>query len=103
WTSFRHSSETDKHTHSKTMNAQTFLKEQVALFKDFSAERLQQLVNGSRTVSFEANQAIAHRGEEPAHFGVVLSGTAVASVLCDGGTRQVLGQLKAGDTFNEAA
>ena len=85
------------------MNAQTFLKEQVALFKEFSAERLQQLVDGSRTVSFEANEAIAHRGEEATHFGVVLSGTAAASLLGDGGTRQVLGQLKAGDTFSEAA
>ena len=54
------------------MNPQTFLKEQVALFQDFSAERLQQLVDGSRVVSFEANEAIAHRGEEATHFGVVL-------------------------------
>jgi acetate kinase len=85
------------------MNPQTFLKEQVALFQDFSVERLQQLVDGSRIVSFEAKEAIAHRGEEAAHFGVVLSGTVVASVLGDGGTRQVLGQLKTGDTFNEMA
>lgn len=85
------------------MNAQTFLKQQVALFQDFSAERLQQLVDGSRIVSFEANQAIAHRGEEATHFGVVLSGTVAASVPGDGGTRQLLGQLKAGDTFNEMA
>jgi len=85
------------------MNPQTFLKEEVALFQDFSAERLQQLVDGSRVVSFEAKQAIAHRGEEATHFGVVLSGTVAASALGDGGTRQVLGQLKAGDTFNEMA
>ena len=62
------------------MNTQTFLKEQVALFQDFSAERLQQLVDGSRVASFEANEAIAHRGEEATHFGVVLSGTVAASV-----------------------
>jgi len=85
------------------MNAQTLLKEQVALFKDFSAERLQQLVDGSRSISFEASQAIAHRGEEATHFFVVLSGTVAASVLGDGGARQTLGQLKAGDTFNEMA
>src|SRR5262245_18656339 len=85
------------------MNPQDFLKKQVALFQDFSAERLKQLVDGSRVVSFEANQAIAHRGEEATHFGVVLSGTVVASVLGDGGTRQLLGQLKAGDTFGETA
>jgi acetate kinase len=85
------------------MNAPTFLKQQAALFQDFSAERLQQLVDGSRSVSFEANEAIAHRGEEAANFGVVLSGVVAASVLGDGGTRQPLGQLKAGDTFNEMA
>ena len=56
------------------MNTQTFLKQQVALFQDFSPERLQQLVDGSRIVSFEANEAIVHRGEEATHFFVVLSG-----------------------------
>ncbi len=34
---------------------------------------------------------------------MVLSGTVAASVLGDGGTRQSLGQLKAGDTFGEMA
>jgi acetate kinase len=85
------------------MNTHTFLQKQVALFQDFSAERLQQLVDGARVVSFEANQAVAHRGEEATHFGVVLSGTVAASVLGDGGRRQPLGQLKAGDTFGELA
>ena len=85
------------------MSTSTFLKQQVALCQDFSAERLQQLVDGSRLVSFEANQAIAHRGEEATHFGVVLSGIVAASVLGDGGMRQVLGRLKAGDTFGEMA
>ena len=85
------------------MNPQTFLKQQVALFQDFSGERLQQLVDGSRLVSLEANEAIAHRGEKAAHFGVVMSGTVTASVLGDGGVRQSLGQLKAGDSFGEMA
>jgi acetate kinase len=85
------------------MSSSAFLKEQVPLFQEFSAERLQQLLDGSRIVSFEAKEAIAHRGEEAAHFGVVLSGTVAASILGDGGTRQSLGQLKAGDTFNEMA
>ena len=85
------------------MNTPTFLKQQVPLFQDFSAERLQALVDGSRIVSFEAKEAIAHRGEEATHLGVVLSGTVAASVLGDGGTRHPLGQLKAGDTFGEMA
>ncbi len=85
------------------MNATDFLKQQVGIFKNFSGERLQQLVDGSRVASFEAKEAIAHCGAEATHFGVVLSGTVDASILADGGTPQPLGQLKAGDTFSEAA
>ena len=85
------------------MNVVEFLKQKVLVFKDFSDERLRQLVDGSRVISFEANEAIAHCGAEAAHFCVVLSGTVVASVPSDGGARQILGQLKAGETFGEAA
>src|SRR5262245_50478207 len=52
--------------------------------------------------SFETKEAIAHQGAEATHFGVILSGTVTASAVIDG-TRQTLGQLKAGDTFAEAA
>jgi acetate kinase len=85
------------------MNTRDFLKLKVGVFKEFSDERLQQLVSGSRVASFEANEAIAHCGAEAAHFGVVLSGTVDASVPAEGGTRQPLGQLNAGDTFGEGA
>jgi acetate kinase len=85
------------------MNIPDFLKQQVGVFKEFSAERLQQLAAGSRVASFEANEAVAHHGAEATHFGVVLSGTVAASVVGDGGVRQVLGQLNAGDTFGEMA
>ena len=85
------------------MNVAEFLKQQVRVFKDFSGERLRQLVDGSRDVSFEANEAIVHCGAEATHFCIVLSGTVVASIPGDGGARQVLGQLKAGDTFGELA
>jgi acetate kinase len=85
------------------MNTIEFLQQKVSLFKDFSAERLGQLVAGSRVISFEANEAIAHHGAEATHFGVVISGAVAASVPGDGGTRQRLGQLKAGDTFGEMA
>ena len=80
-----------------------FLKQHVGVFKGFPAERLAQLVEGSRALSFEAKQAIAHHGAEATHFGVVLSGTVSASLAGDGGTGQLLGQLKGGDTFGEAA
>src|SRR5580765_6552442 len=84
-------------------NTAKFLKQQVGVFKDFSNERLQQLVDGSQTRSFEVNEAILHHGAEATHFGVVLSGSVSASVVADGGASQSLGNLKAGDTFNEMA
>jgi len=85
------------------MNLPDFLKQQVAVFKNFSADRLKQLVDGSRVASFEANEVILHQGAEAAHFGVVLSGAVAASVVGDGGTRQALGRLEAGGTFGEGA
>src|SRR5687767_7979057 len=80
-----------------------FLKERVGVFKGFSAERIRALVEGSQARSFEASEAIAHQGSEATHFGVVLSGTVAVSVEGDGGTREALGRLGAGDTFNETA
>jgi len=80
-----------------------FLKGKVPLFKEFSDERLGDLVGGSRVASFEANEAIVHYGAEATHFGVVLGGTVTASLIGEGGIRQAIGQLKEGDTFGEMA
>jgi acetate kinase len=81
----------------------SFLNDKVNLFRGISTERLQSLVEGSRVGSFEASETIMHQGDEATHFGVTLSGTINASVLGDGATRQSLGRLKTGDTFNEMA
>ena len=79
------------------MDPNGFIKEHVDVFKDFSAERIAQLVDGSRVRSFEVKEAIMHRGEEATHFGVVLSGM----VAADTGNGERLGELKPGDTFAE--
>ena len=84
------------------MDAAGFIKERVGLFNDFSTDRIKELVDGSVVRSFESNEAIAHQGAEATHLGVILSGTVAASAMIDG-TRQLLGQLKAGETFGEAA
>ncbi len=81
----------------------TFLKEKVVLFKEFSDDRLQTLVAGSQVASFEAKQAVMHHGTEAIHFGIVLSGKINISLVGDGGTRQPLGRLAAGNSFNEMA
>src|SRR6187402_1513210 len=80
-----------------------FLRARVPLFAGFTDDRLGELVRGSRAASFEANESIAHHGADATHFGVVLSGTVATSVLGDGGLRQDLGRLSAGDTFGDMA
>jgi acetate kinase len=81
----------------------SFLKEKVSAFRDISPQRLQSLVGGSRVGSFAAGETIMHQGDEPTHFGVVLSGTVHASALADGAAPQSLGRLTTGETFNELA
>lgn len=84
------------------MDVPGFLKKNVSLFKDFTVEKIKELVSGSVIRSFEAKEAIAHQGAEAAHFAVILSGTVAASAVSDG-KRELLGQLKAGETFGEQA
>jgi acetate kinase len=86
-----------------TTTIASFLRDNVSLFREISTQRLQALVEGSQVKSFEANEVIMHQGDEATHFAVVLSGAVHASALGDGATRQLLGRLKAGDTFNELA
>ena len=78
------------------MDTAGFIKDRVGLFKGFSAERLKQLVDGSRVRSFESKEAIMHHGDEATHLGVVLSGEIVA-----GSNGKTFGELKAGETFGE--
>ena len=79
------------------------LKSGIPLFAGFTEELLAKLVNGSRVVSFEPNEAVVECGSEATHFGVILGGTVTASVIGDGGTRQTLGRFEAGGTFGEMA
>jgi acetate kinase len=85
------------------MSIPEFLKHNVGLFKDFSDLRLHELAEASRIESFETNDAVAHCGDEAVLFFVVLNGRVAASVVGEGGARQVLGRLEAGGTFGELA
>jgi acetate kinase len=80
-----------------------FLKDRVPAFQKLPAEGLQSLVDGSRVRSFDANEFILHQGAEARDFGVVIDGTIDVSVVGDGALRTSLGQVQAGDTFNELA
>jgi acetate kinase len=85
------------------MNVSEFLRKQVPLFQDLSAESVQELATASRISAFEQNEAIAHCGDEVSHLTVVLSGSVSASALGDANIRHILGRLEAGDTFGELA
>src|SRR3954463_2999045 len=75
----------------------SFLGTESEFFKDFSDERLHELVQASRVRSFESTEVIMHRGENATHFGVVLKGVAAG----EGGNGVRLGELKPGATFGE--
>jgi len=80
-----------------------FLNASVGLFSGFPAARLDALIDGSRVVSFEANEAILHFGSAASHLGVVLGGVVVASVLGPDGARRTIGRIESGGTFGEMA
>jgi acetate kinase len=85
------------------MNVANFLRKNVSLFQDLSGSCLQELASGSRITAYEANEPIAHCGDEVSHLTVVLSGSVCASAPGDAGTMMVLGRLEAGGTFGELA
>src|SRR5262249_55349740 len=75
----------------------SFLNTQSEFFKDFSNERLRELVAGSRVRSFEPKEVIMYRGENATHFGVILKGT----VAGEGSNGVRVGELEPGATFGE--
>jgi hypothetical protein len=52
----------------------TFLQEQVSLFRGFPPERVQQVADGSRFVSFEPHEAMVEFGEDAVHAPIRDSG-----------------------------
>lgn len=44
-----------------------FIKQRVDLFKDFTTERIRELIDDSLVRSFATNEAIAHQGAEQIH------------------------------------
>ena len=68
-----------------------FLKSNVGLFADFPEDRLEQLVSGSRVVSYEPNEAVIEFGEDALFLGVLLDGEITVSVISNSGKQQLLG------------
>ncbi len=78
-----------------------YLKTQVALFHAFTDAALVSLAGASSVVTYESNESIIEFGEEGRFLGVLLDGTAEASVTDDGGDKHQLIILEPGMIFGE--
>jgi acetate kinase len=76
-----------------------FFLEQVRLFENFSADKVEEIVIKSRLATYEGNEAILETGDEGRFIGVVISGHAEISMTDNTGTRNVISQLESGDVF----
>jgi acetate kinase len=76
-----------------------FFLEQVRLFENFPADKVEEIVIKSRLATYEGNEAILETGDEGRYIGVMISGHAEISVTDNTGTRAVITQLGAGDVF----
>lgn len=76
-----------------------FFLEQVKLFENFPADKVEEIVIKSRLATYEGNEAILETGDEGHAIGVVISGHAEISMTDNTGTRSVISQLEAGDVF----
>lgn len=77
-----------------------FLKTKSELFSEFDDDRLKTLIKGSSQRTYEENEGIAEFGEEARFLGVLLDGTAVASVTNNLGEQHVLLTMVPGDIIN---
>ncbi|NIS79352.1 MAG: cyclic nucleotide-binding domain-containing protein, partial [Anaerolineales bacterium] len=78
-----------------------FLRNEVALFKDFPDARLKELLEGSRIITFEPNEAVIRFGEEGRFLGIHLHGEAEVSITDDSGEKHHIDMMRPGDVFGE--
>ncbi len=74
-----------------------FLKDNTMLFKEFSEEKIVELVQGSTLRTYEENEGIVWFGEEARFLGVILEGSVMASVTDNRGEKNVLMTMGPGD------
>ena len=76
-----------------------FFLEQVRLFENFPADKVEEIVIKSRLATYEGNEAILETGDDGRFIGVMISGHAEISMTDNTGTRAVITQLGVGDVF----
>jgi acetate kinase len=80
-----------------------FLKAQVSLFEHITGKHLEEILKGSKIMTYEPNEAVISFGEEASFLGVLLEGNVSVSVIAGDGSRKVIGHFNTGDTFGEMA
>ncbi|MBS1144308.1 MAG: acetate kinase [Proteobacteria bacterium] len=81
------------------MDLKRFFLEQVRLFENFPADKVEEIVIKSRLATYEGNEAILETGDEGRFIGIMISGHAEISMTDNTGTRAVITQLGSGDVF----
>ncbi len=76
-----------------------FFLEQVRLFENFSADKVEEIVSQGHLATYEGNEAILETGDEGKFIGVMITGHSEISVTDNTGTRSVISQLGPGDVF----
>jgi len=76
-----------------------FFLENVRLFENFTAEKVEEIVIKSQLATYEGNEAILETGDEGKFIGIMISGHAEISMSDNTGTRSVISQLESGDIF----
>jgi acetate kinase len=80
-----------------------FLKTKVSLFQYFSDNQISKIIDESRLLFCEENEAVARFGDENLFLGVIIEGELCASVIGEGGIRKEIRRFVTGDTFGEIA
>jgi len=62
-------------------NIADFLKKRVSLFEQLSENKLAEILQGSRILSYESNEVVVRFGEDADFLGVLLKGRLSASVM----------------------
>ena len=80
-----------------------FLKSSVSLFQYFTDNQIRTIIDESKLLFCEENEAVARFGEENLFLGVVIEGELSASAIGEGGIRKEIRKFVTGDTFGEIA
>lgn len=78
-----------------------FLKSRVTLFQYFTDNQIRTIIEESKLLFCEENEAVARFGEETLFLGVVIEGELSASAIGEGGIRKEIRKFITGDTFGE--